>query len=110
MNDIYTKILQALAYVLAAVVCRYLIPWIKAKTGEAKFSRLYDDAFLAVRTYNQTMTPEENQQKKQRAIIFLSEQAERLGISITKPELENLIEGVVNEVKEAAKANQSTNN
>lgn len=88
----------ALALILA-VLSYFVIPWIKNKLGNDKYTQLLDFIEWCVRWAEQKYTPEENQKKKKEVYKKVFEYSEQIGIKVTGEQLDALIEGVVNAVK-----------
>lgn len=106
MNEALINLLIAIIGVVAAAITAYVIPWIKSRTTAEKWDQLIYYTTLAVRFANQTMTPEQWMEKKLTVTEYLRGVIDtKLHININEDDLDKIIEGIVNEVKEAAKGN-----
>ena len=92
-------LVEAIIGVVAIIITGYLIPWLKGKIGEAKFDKLSMFAALAIRTAEQIFAPEQWQEKKNYVLNYVSQKAQEIGVNVSADDIENLIEGLVNEIK-----------
>lgn len=92
-------ILEALIGVIAIIITGYLIPWLKGVIGEDKYAMLVDFTAFAVRAAEQMYSPEEWQKKKEYVKNYVYMKAAEIGIDLSEIDIENLIEGLVNEIK-----------
>lgn len=100
MNAEMVKIIvEAVFGLVTILITSYLIPWIKGKIGEDKYTKLVDYTELAVRAAEQVYTPEQWESKKKYVLDCVTLKAEQIGIDMTQIDIENLIEGLVNAVK-----------
>ena len=100
MNEEITKIIvEAIASIAMVLITGYLIPWIKSKIGEEKYNRFVDYVELSVRSAEQLYSPEEWNKKKEYVRKSAIALLDSIGLTISETELENIIEGLVNEVK-----------
>ncbi len=107
MNDILYTILQLATMIIAAVIARYVIPWLKEKIGEQRLDEIAAWAVWAVDWAEQIIvTPGSGAQRKTMVMDFLMDVIEKKGIPLTEDQLEVLIESAVrqmnNEKKEIA--------
>lgn len=98
-SEIMKIILEALIGVIAILITGYLIPWIKGVVGEDKFAMLVELTAYAIRAAEQIYTPEQWAEKKAYVLKYVVEKAEEIGVELTADDIENLIEGLVNEIK-----------
>lgn len=106
MNEALINLLIAIIGLAAAIITTYVVPWIKSKTTAEKWDQLIYYTTLAVRFANQTMTPDQWKEKKEAVTEYLQNVIDtKLHINISEEDLDKIIEGIVNEVKEAAKGN-----
>lgn len=99
------KILIEAAIVIVGLIVTYVIkPFIDANVNKTDQAKFLEYVKIAVRCANQLHTPEEWAQKKEEVVgkvnNYLSIHTE---IVLTEEEIDTIIEGFVNEVKEAAK-------
>lgn len=81
-------------------ITTYVIPWIKEIIKTNQLERFLDFAEKAVRAANQTLTPEQWEEKKHRVEAYLLRKIKTMHIDLDEEDLENIIEGIVNKVKE----------
>jgi len=98
-SEITKIILEAILSVAAILITGYLIPWFKNTIGEDKFAQLVDFTAFAVRAAEQIYTPEQWQAKKAYVLKCVEDKAAEIGLNLSAVEIENLIEGLVNEIK-----------
>ena len=97
--EIIKPLVEAIIGVVAVIITGYLIPWLRGKIGEAKFDKLSAFTALAIRTAEQIYTVEQWQEKKAYVLEYVSNKAQEIGINMSAEDIENLIEGLVNEIK-----------
>lgn len=98
-SEITKVILQAILSVIAVIITGYLIPWLKSMIGDDKFETLVDFTAFAIRAAEQTYTPEQWQAKKAYVLKCVEDKAHELGLELSAVDIENIIEGLVNEIK-----------
>lgn len=104
MNDAIINLVVAVIGVAIAAITRYVIPWIKSKITESKWEQLISWAVVAIRAAKQTFPPEENEAKKEWVRDYLHGIITfKLHINVNEDDLDRIIEGVYNEIKEAEK-------
>lgn len=79
-----------------------MVPVIKEMIEAKKLDRLVYFATVAVRAANQTMTPEQWQEKKESVTEYLQGVLCKIHLNVNEDDLDRIIEGIVNEVKEEA--------
>lgn len=90
-----TPLLQAVIALLAVVISRYAIPYIKTKTGTEKFERMRAWVEIGVRAAEQIYNgPGEGERKKQYVLKFLQDH----GYTVDLAELEALLECAVKDM------------
>lgn len=101
MKEALIELFIALAGLAITVITAYVIPWLKAKTKSTKYGDLIDKTYNAVRAMNQTIPPEEWERKKEIVkdyLMYLINKDPETGL--TEYDIEMIIEGIVNKVKE----------
>lgn len=98
-NATINLLFNAIMSVIGILVLNVFIPWMKNKIGEQKWGQLVSYTELAVRSAEQLFTVEEWKQKKEYVLNYVSAKAEEIGINYSAEDIENLIEGLVNEIK-----------
>lgn len=105
--DIIIKALLALVPLVVTVLSYYLRGWIKtldekARTeiGNEQYALLLTFAGIFIRSVEQTLGYDAPGAKKEAVVGMLLELANNNGIVISREQIEALIEGVYNEIKE----------
>lgn len=102
-TELFIKITLSVISILSAVVTYFVIPLIKEKIGDMKYEKFVDFITRSVRAAKQLYTPEEWKKKKdyvlEQAIAWL----EMHNIKMTEEQINALIEGIYNEIKESGK-------
>ena len=101
MNDIVFELIKSLVVIAIMVLVRYAIPVLKSKAKSSNLEWLYDWAVYAVKAAQQTYAGNGMGPTK-KAIVkeFLQELTREYNVSITDPQLENLIESAVYAMKQ----------
>lgn len=104
MNDILYTILQLATMLIAALIARYVIPWLKEKIGEQRLDEIAAWAVWAVDWAEQIIvTPGSGAQRKTMVTDFLMDVIEKKGIPLTEDQLEVLIESAVRQMNNEKK-------
>lgn len=90
-----TPIIEALVSLLLAVVTAFLIPFIREKLGDFKYSRLESAIRLFVDAAEQLYGSGQGEKKLQYVLERAKEKIEKLGITIDPEELRAIIEAAV---------------
>lgn len=99
MNDITFIILKLVVSVVAALIAYYVIPILKSKIKEDKYAELLSIIEIAVKAAEQTIKGSKmGAVKKEDVIIFVTEWANKHGITISQDQLDKLIEAAVYEL------------
>lgn len=98
--EMITKITESILTVVVLLVSAYVIPWLKTKIEADKLSML--DKFIesAVRAAEQLYKESPGSVKKEYVTQLVMEKANQLGIGLNEAEIDAIIEGIVNYVKE----------
>lgn len=100
MNDEFLNIvLKAFLAIIGALLTYYIIPYIKGKIGEAQYEKLQAYTEYAVRGAEQLYTPEQWKEKKRHVYNYILEKSKEIGVDMEPPDIDLLVEGVVNLVK-----------
>lgn len=101
------QILMAIISIACALVSAYLVPWIKANTTKKQLEALEFWTETAVRFAKQTFTPEQWKEKKEAVTAYMLQILhEKIHANINEEDLDKLIEGIYNKVKEEAEKGQ----
>lgn len=99
MHDIIFTAIKLVIMVLALVVSRYLIPWIRERMDASTLEVAINWVGQAVLFAQQTMSANTGEEKKAAVASFLEALFAQKGIDITEDELNVLIEAAVKEMK-----------
>ena len=97
--ELITKLVEAIVTVVIVIISAYVIPWLKNRVGEDKYTTIIEFAEIVVRSAEKIYTSEQWQEKKQYAINLVIEKAKNLGIDLSVEEVNAIIEGAVQAVK-----------
>lgn len=99
MSDIVFEVLKLLVMVAALLISTYIVPWIKAKIGEAKLAEVKLWAEQVVLMVQQVYKGWTGDDKKQFVVDFLERLLIQKNISISDEQLDILIEAAVKQMK-----------
>jgi LL-H family phage holin len=99
MSDIVFEILKLVVMVIALVVARYLVPWIKNRLEADKVDLIATWAKNAVLMAQQTLTSNSGEEKKGVVTDFLREILKAKNIALSDYQLNVLIEAAVKQMK-----------
>lgn len=99
MRDIYLEIAKLVLMILAALITRYAIPWIRAKTENSVMQALIDWTMQAVMAAEQTHDAGTGAEKKAIVTEFIKRLLIQKNISLSDEEIEMLIEAAVRQMK-----------
>lgn len=99
MHDIIFTIVKLVVMVLALVVSRYLIPWLKERISIGNLETAINWASRMVLYAQQVLTDSTGEEKKEIVIGSLRNLFKNKGINISEDELNVLIEAAVKEMK-----------
>lgn len=104
MNDLLFDVLKIVVTVATALISIYVIPLLREKLADAKYTRLLEMVEIAVRAAEQTIQGSgQGKYKKEEVISFVSAWMIKHGIIITEEQLDNLIEAAVYQLKQEAR-------
>lgn len=104
MNDLLFDVLKIVVTVATALISIYVVPLLKEKLADAKYTRLLEMVEIAVRAAEQTIQGSgQGKYKKEEVISFVSSWMFKHGIIITEEQLDNLIEAAVYQLKQEAR-------
>lgn len=99
-SELFVKIVSAIITIITALITAYVIPFLKEKIGNEKYTKLTDFCILAVRAAEQLFTEEQWALKKEYVKACIKDFADRtLHLTLDDDDLDTLIEGCVNLVK-----------
>ena len=97
MRDIYLEIAKLVLMILAALITRYAIPWIRAKTENSVMQALIDWTAQAVLAAEQTHGT--GAEKKAIVTEFIKKLLLQKNIALSDEEINMLIEAAVRQMK-----------
>lgn len=92
-------IIKAVITIITALLTSVIIPFVKAKIGEEKYTRLLSYTEYAVRCAEQIYKPEQWKEKKQYVYNYILQKVDDMGIELNASDIDLLVEGIVNLVK-----------
>lgn len=98
-NETLNMIIKTVVACVSVILTTFVIPWIKGKVNADKLAKIEEYTVLAVRCAEQIYTPEEWREKKDYVVAYVAKKAIKIGLYLTAEDINNLIEGIVNEVK-----------
>lgn len=100
MNAETTKaLIEAIATIIGIILTTYIIPVLKQRIDGDKLKTIREYTEIAVRCAEQIYTPEQWQDKKKYVYNYILEKAGEIGIAMEPPDIDLLVEGIVNQVK-----------
>lgn len=100
-NDLILNILQIVVVVLATLIGRYLIPWLKLKVDVAKLQKITEDASKYVQAAEQMIKGQGlGAEKREKVTEWLTTSSEKLGLDLSEEEIRILIESFVFTMKQ----------
>ena len=102
-NEIIYEVVKLIVMLLALVVYRYVIPWLRSKISADKLAEVEKWAKYAVLKAQQVMYAENGAERKAYVIQFLKEILIAKNIALSDEQLDVLIEAAVKQMKIAEK-------
>lgn len=97
-KELIKYIVETVIVIILLIVTGYLIPLIKNKIGDDKFSKLAEWVKFAVLKAEQVLVAETGEKKKEYVLSFINELLQENKINITAEQLDVLIESAVKEM------------
>lgn len=101
MSEILYELIKLIVMVVAMVIARYLVPWLKEKIGAEKLAEAERWAKYAVLYAQQVLQKDTGADKKAYVTKFLKELLTAKNIALSDEQLNVLIEAAVKEMKMA---------
>lgn len=101
MRDIYLEIAKLVLMILAALITRYLIPWIKAKTEGETISLICDWTAQAVLAAEQCHQAQSGAERKAIVTKFIRELLAQKNLALSDEEIDVMIEAAVKQMNAA---------
>ena len=96
MNEIFFEVILGVVVVIAVIITKYLVPYLKAQVQETEYAELLDTVETAVKAAEQTITASGmGKAKKAEVEKFLVTYLNERNINITEEQLDKLIEAAV---------------
>lgn len=104
MDEFVFKIVQLVVIIVAGLIGRYLIPWIKTKIEMNKLEESLKWIEAFVKAAQQTIKGEKvNEEKFEKVLQWTKEKLDEIGVEMTEEQIRALIESSVYEMKDSAK-------
>ena len=97
-KEVIKYIVEAVIVIICLIITGYIVPLIKNKIGDDKFTKLAEWVKFAVLKAEQVLTAETGEQKKEYVLSFIDEVLQENKINITAEQLDVLIESAVKEM------------
>lgn len=98
MREITIEILKLIIMIATALITRYAIPWLKARTENAVMQSVIDWTFQAVHAAEQAHQALPGPDRKAIVTKFIKEVLQQKNISLTDEEIDMLIESAVGQM------------
>lgn len=98
MRDIILELLKLTIMVVAMLVTRYLVPWLKAKTETETMGVIVDWAMQAVLAAEQCHQAESGPERKAIVTRFIKQILEQKNLALSDEEIDTLIEAAVKQM------------
>lgn len=99
-DQLFLQIVSAVITIVLALISAYVVPWLNTKIGKTKIETLNYYLELAVKCANQIYTEDQWREKKQYVTEYIVGVVnDKLSLTLTKQDIDILIEGMVNHVK-----------
>lgn len=98
-HEVVSVIIKAVLAILSVVVTSVLVPYLKQRLGDDKYTELTEYVAWAVRSAEMLFSPEEWAEKKDYVVDHVIAKAKELKIELTEEDVNVLIEGLVHLIK-----------
>ena len=93
MEQIITTIVELVVLIVAALVGRYVIPFIKTKVDMSKLALITEWALKFVKAAENMLTgSSRGEEKRNQVTAWLKEKADEIGIELTEAQIRTLLE------------------
>lgn len=100
-SETINMIIKCLVTVLGCVLTTIVIPYVKSMLDASKLAKIEEYTELAVRCAEMIYTPEQWSEKKAYVMDYILRKSNDIGASLTYDDINNMVEGIVQEVKKA---------
>lgn len=101
MREITLEAVKLLIMILAVVLTRYIVPWIRAKTDNELLSTIIDWTMQAVLAAEQSHQAETGPERKRIVTQFIKQILEQKNIALSDEEIDTMIEAAVRQMNAA---------
>lgn len=99
-SEIFVRIVLSIITIIGALVSAYVVPYLKIRVTDQQIKQLNYYVSIAVRCAEQIYTPEQWKIKKAYVMDYVTDMAEIIGIKLSQDQIDTIVEGVVNEIKQ----------
>lgn len=98
--ELLQKLVEAIVTILCLLITAYVVPWLKQKIGDDKYNKFVDFVDKCVRAADQYYESDQWVEKKAYVVGIAQGYAEKLAIGLDENEIDAIIEGLVNALRE----------
>ena len=110
MRDIIMELLKLTIMIVAMLITRYVIPWLKAKTENDTMSVLIDWAMQAVLAAEQVHQAQPGSERKAIVTKFIKELLAQKNLELSDEEIDVMIEAAVKQMNAAKEIGATAKN
>ena len=110
MREIVLELLKLTIMIVAMLLTRYVVPWLKAKTQNETMHTLIDWAIQAVLAAEQAHKAESGPERKAIVTRFLKQILEQKNLALSDEEIDVMIEAAVKQMNAAKEIGAATQN
>lgn len=110
MREIVLELLKLTIMIVAMLLTRYVVPWLKAKTQNETMHALIDWAIQAVLAAEQAHKAESGPERKAIVTRFIKQILEQKNLALSDEEIDVMIEAAVKQMNAAKEIGATTQN
>lgn len=99
-SELLQKLIETIITLICLLITAYLVPWLKQKIGDDKYNKFVDFVGKCVRAADQIYDSEQWVDKKAYVVGLAQSYADKLAIGLDENEIDAIIEGLVNALRE----------
>ena len=99
MSEITFEALKLVVMVVALIIARYLVPWLKVSIDEHQMDQIFTIIQSGVQMAQQVHGAESGETRKAIVVNYVHRMLSQKGLSISEEELDVLIEAFVKQMK-----------
>ena len=99
MSEITFEALKLVVMIVAVLIARYLIPWLKASVDEYKMEQIYTIIQSGVQMAQQVHASESGETRKAIVVNYVRRMLSEKGFTMSEEEIDTLIEAFVKQLK-----------